>query len=85
MTSWAEKGITPDLNSGRWVMKGEATKSNYIRTGLIGPKSSNKFPFIKNSNVPFNNLITSEMPANKVVWPKGLNKWRGIFGQRQIK
>lgn len=32
--SWAEKGVTPHLNLGRWVMKGETTLPNYHLTGL---------------------------------------------------
>ena len=39
VTSWAEKGITPDLNPGRWVPLGDATKLNFYRTGLPGPKA----------------------------------------------
>lgn len=38
VTSWAKEGIMPDLSSGRWVMKGGASWSNYVRTGLPGGK-----------------------------------------------
>jgi hypothetical protein len=38
VTSWAEKGITPDLNPGRWVQLGGPGRWNYLKTGLWGPK-----------------------------------------------
>lgn len=78
VTSWASAGTKPDLNPGRWVMAGEATKTNYVLTGLWGPK-------IPKYNVPFSNSVTSTVPTTQVAWPSGINIWRGVFGQRQIR
>jgi hypothetical protein len=36
VTSWADKGVTPDLNPGRWVVKGGASFLNYLKTVLAG-------------------------------------------------
>jgi len=89
VTSWASDGIVPDLNPGRWVQLGDATLWNFWKTGLPGPKGylQRSPPFLKleESTVPFSNSITGEVPANSLQWPSGLDKWRGIFGQRQIK
>jgi RHS repeat-associated protein len=88
VTSWASEGITPDLNPGRWVQLGEATPVNFLKTGLPGPKgflqSSPPFLKIEGSTVPFSNFITGEVPANSLQRPGGFDKWRGLFGQRQI-
>ena len=85
VTSWAAKGITPDLNPGRWVMKGEATNTNYLLTGLWGPKGSISPLGITKSNVPFNNSITMKLPTTQVVWPSGWEAWKGLFGQRRLR
>jgi RHS repeat-associated protein len=88
VTSWADEGITPDLKPGRWVQLGEATKTNFWKTGLPGPKAylEPKPPFLRleSSKVPFTNSITSEVPASSLKWPSGWEKWKGILGQRQI-
>jgi ABC-type Fe3+-hydroxamate transport system substrate-binding protein len=85
VTSWADKGITPDLNPGRWVQLGEATKTNFWKTGLPGPKVTVIPPSYAPSKVPFNNSITDQVPASSLQWPSGWEKWKGILGQRQIK
>lgn len=89
VTSWADEGITPDLQSGRWVMLGEKTKWNYWRSGLPGGKilKSNKFPWFKyeGNQTKFDNSITASIPASQVRWPSGLDRIRGLFGQRIIK
>ena len=88
VTSWAAKGITPDLSPGRWVQLGEATKWNFFKTGLLGPKAYTKeaFPFIRFewSKVPLSNSITGEVPVFKVQWPPGWEAWKGILGQRVL-
>ncbi len=33
VTSWAKDQVTPDLQHGRWVMIGKATKLNYFAAG----------------------------------------------------
>jgi len=89
VTSWADEGITPDLNSGRWVQLGEPTKLSFWMTGLPGPKAwiGKKFPFIRleKSKVPYNNSVTADIPASQLQWPSGWEKWKGMLGQRQIK
>jgi len=89
VTSWADAGITPDLNPGRWVQVGGPTQLNFLMTGLPGPKGylQSEFPFFKieGSKVPFGNYITDEVPASSVQWPQGVDVWRGIFRQRQLK
>lgn len=89
VTSWADEGITPDLNPGRWVQLGGPTRTNFWLTGLPGGKAyvQPKWPFLRYdpSRVPFENYITSQVPASSLQWPKGWEKWKGILGQRQIK
>jgi len=89
VTSWADKGITPDLNAGRWVQLGEATKLNFWRTGLPGPKVNLSLTppsaSVRGSKVPFSNSITNDIPSSSLQWPPGLDKWRGLFGQRKIR
>jgi RHS repeat-associated protein len=86
VTSWAESGVTADLNPGRWVQLGEATPRNFWKTGLPGPKGTftNEFPFLKfeRSKVPFSNSISDSVPASSLEWPSGADKFRGGFGQR---
>jgi hypothetical protein len=89
VTSWADEGITPDLNPGRWVQMGDATNWNFIKTGLGGPKiyRTDKFPFFtkESSRVPFANSVTGEVPTSSLRWPSGWEKIKGILGQRQIQ
>jgi hypothetical protein len=84
VTSWADEGITPDLNPGRWVQLGEATTSNFWRTGLPGPKLTLNPLKLEGSKVPFSNSVTGQVPASSLQWPSGWEKWKGILGQRQI-
>jgi len=89
VTSWAEEGITPDLNPGRWVQLGGSTKLNLLLTGLPGPKLilEGEAPFIRlqRSRVSFENSITDEVPASVLSWPQGVEFWKGFLGQRQLK
>ena len=90
VTSWADEGITPDLNPGRWVVEGKATKLNFFKTGLWGPKTSKKFPFVQKSKVPFKNSITDDVPSSSVVSPKTTSKEPGalikkLWGQKKLK
>jgi len=86
VTSWADKGITPDLKSGRWVMKGGPTKANFWKSGLPGPKVywSKKFPFLKfkKSKADFTNFITDKVPASSVNLPPGPEVIKAPLGQR---
>jgi RHS repeat-associated protein len=90
VTSWADKGITPDLNPGRWVQLGGPTWWNFLKTGLPGPKAwiQSTYPFARFqwSRVPFSNSITDELPSSSLQWPQEIGEfWKGILGQRQIK
>jgi hypothetical protein len=90
VTSWATKGITPDLNPGRWVMLGRPTILNFILSGLAGPKAfpSSRFPFLRFEwvRVPFSNSVTGNLPQSALQWPRAWwEAWKGILGQRQIK
>lgn len=58
VTSWANEGITPDLNPGRWVQVGEATKPNFWKTGLPGPKLTLNPLKLEGSKVPFSHSVT---------------------------
>jgi RHS repeat-associated protein len=86
VTSWAERGVIPDLNPGRWVQLGGPSRWNFLKTGLPGPKAyfSNSAPFVRleASRVPFANSITGDVSASALRWPPGLEKWKGILGQR---
>lgn len=89
VTSWAGGGKIPDLNSGRWVVKGEATRWNFFKTGLGGPKTSSRFPFVKRPESPFKS-ITREVPSSSLVSPRTSLKEpfafiKRLFGQFQIK
>jgi len=84
VTSWADEGITPDLNPGRWVQLGEATTPNFWKTGLPGPKLTLNPLKLEGSKVPFSNSVTGQVPASSLQWPSGWEKWKGILGQRQI-
>ncbi|MCK5835419.1 MAG: hypothetical protein KAG98_06780, partial [Lentisphaeria bacterium] len=88
VTSWVPIGITPDLNSGRWVVKGAATRFNFFRTALWGPTSSNlkNFKTMKNFKA-----ITGFVPRSRLSFPKF--HWKNeplplikvFFGQWQLK
>ncbi len=88
VTSWADKGIIPDLNPGRWVMKGEATKWNFWKSGLPGPKvvRTGKFPYfrIQKSQADFLNSITDEVPTSSLKLPPGPEVIKAPLGQRVL-
>ena len=88
VTSWADKGIIPDLNPGRWVMKGEPTKWNFWKSGLPGPKASwsKEFPFLQleKSKADFSNFITGEVPASSVKLPPGPEVIKVPLGQHVL-
>jgi RHS repeat-associated protein len=75
VTSWASKGNTPDLNSGRWVMTGGATLGNYLRT--VGPATK---------LYPFGNSATGTLPAGSLQSPTGFaGNLAELLGQRIIR
>jgi hypothetical protein len=89
VTSWADAGVTPDLEVGRWVQVGNATYWNYAKSGLPGPKAyqTGSFPYVRleRSRSQFTNSITGEVPEVQLSWPPGLEAWKGMLGQRVIK
>ena len=86
VTSWAGKSILPDLNAGRWVMKGEATLWNYIKTGFWGPQIDIAGGQITVSLpvVPIANSVTGEVETSSLMWPRGWEWIKGFLGQRVI-
>ena len=73
-------------------MKGDATKWNFFKTGLGGPKMdfTKKFPYVKvqKSKVPFKNSITDDVPTSSLETPKGFGPdgyIKALFGQKKIK
>jgi hypothetical protein len=85
VTSWASEGATPDLNPGRWVMVGDASRWNFLKSGLIGAKITlNPFSY-ESANVPFTNYITAEVEKDLLKWPGGAEFLKGLLGQRVIK
>lgn len=85
VSSWADVGTTPDLNSGRWVMQGLPTRSNYLLSGLSGPKWLAPYWNFKfqGSRSALGNSVTNAVPRSSLRWPDGL--FKGIFGQRKIR
>ena len=82
------RGIRPNLNPIRWVMKGGAMRLNFWRAGLPGPKghATSRFPWfrIHSSNVPYENSITQMILGSRLQWPRGREFIKGFFGQRII-
>lgn len=74
VTSWAGRGVNPDLNPGRWVMTGGRTLGNYGRT--VGPAIR---------GYPYSNSISSTLPRGSLSYPQGATgNLSGLLGQRII-
>lgn len=78
VVSWAENGMSPDLNSGRWVMAGFNNLRNFSLSGIFA------------RGYPKTNVIEGVVNGNNLSYPIGgsAQKWeivKGIFGQRIIK
>ena len=81
VTSWADRGLVADLTPGRWVQLGEATKANFWRTGLPGPKLVGGR--LQASRADFTNFVTRRVPRSSLRWPTGgIESIKGFFGQR---
>jgi len=70
--------MTPDLNSGRWVMSGFNNMRNFSLSGIFA------------RGYPKNNVIEGTLGVNELNYPVGGNAklWeigKGLFGQRIIK
>lgn len=71
----------PGLEAGDWVMKGNATKWNYVRSFKW-----EKSDFIKNGNIPaaFKSGESFMVPRSSVKWPSGAEgMFKGLYGQRK--
>lgn len=78
VVSWAEEGMTPDLNSGRWVMAGFNNLRNFSLSGIF------------TRGYPKTNVIEGTLGVNELSYPIGETAkiWeigKGLFGQRIIK
>jgi len=83
VTSWADKGIIPDFNPKRWVMKGGKTLWNFAKSGLpFGKYKKGKF---QKPKADFTKGVTGKVPNSSLKWPGGWEKWKGYLGQRQIR
>jgi hypothetical protein len=86
VTSWAPNGTKPVLTGGTWVMLGGATKSNFLRSGLFGPKFyPQTMSFSAGGSQSAFTPITALVLRSRVGWPRGVEKWKGLLGQRQLK
>ena len=93
VTSWADAGITADLNPGRWVITGGPTRLNFWRTGLPAGRYavSRQFPWLRRASPapPFENYISGCLLKSQLRWPSlrdGLIECgKGCLGQRIIR
>ena len=60
ISSWASRGVTPDLGAGRWVMTGLPNLGNYLRT--FGPVLR---------GVPYSNSATCAVSGSTLAYPGG--------------
>ncbi len=58
------------------------TGVNYLMSGIGDPRLTRKPPFIQQSSYPFKNSSLTEVNKNQLIWPPGMEKWKGLFGQR---
>ncbi|MFY4857617.1 hypothetical protein ACOTVL_04070 [Aliarcobacter butzleri] len=83
VTSWASEGITPDLNSGRWVMLSKPNKLSFYFTLAFGGRLDTKNRTFKKGGGPFFcNYITKEVTWNQLALPckrKGEEHFIGLI------
>lgn len=91
VTTWADAGVEPDFNSGRWVQIGTANYFTFFLTGLPGGKFyfQRQFPYIRyqKSQVPFYNHKTTTICETRIRFPQGFGLdgyVKGLLGQRQV-
>ena len=65
----------PGLREGDWVMRGGTTRMNYLLSGKWDP-----FPW--NEYAAYSSGQTFEVSLDLLHWPRGLDWWKGILGQR---
>lgn len=83
VTSWAGPNVSPDLNSGRWIIIGDKSWLNFLKTGLPFGKIGGKFPFYtwQPSNVSFDNAVTDFVDISRLTWPKGIEAIKALLNQ----
>jgi RHS repeat-associated protein len=81
VSRWGRAG----LQEGDWVMKGGATRWNYIRSFKWEPTKKILGRY-GNEFAPFRSGAQYEVPASSVKWPRGWGRdgWvKGLYGQRR--
>ena len=74
VSSWASRGVKPDLNADRWVMVGNPTLRNYLAT--VGPVLR---------GYPLGNYASATLQACNVQCPGGpTGNLAGLLGQRIV-
>jgi RHS repeat-associated protein len=58
-----------------WVMKGEASPSNYFRSGKWDPNPTNTFASPSSGH-------QFTVPGESLSYPSGIDWWKGLIGQR---
>jgi RHS repeat-associated protein len=85
VTSWAPKGVVPDLTPGRWVQKGGPSFVNFVKTG-IWRGDFTLVPLAWNSKgASRSNFITAVVDKAELAWPSGKELLKGLLGQRVIR
>ncbi len=77
VTRWS---TPPAKCAERWVVRGGKTRWNWVMSGKCNP-------FRPKYHVPFDNGRCFRIPADKLAWPPGPEKFKGLFPwcQRVIK
>lgn len=52
-------------------------------SGVAGPRITTKVPFFKWSTYPYGNSAPKIVTKDQLIWPPGMEKWKGFFGQRK--
>jgi hypothetical protein len=79
VTSWAPEGVDPTIESGRWVMLGDATPVNYALSGVI------------QKGYPLANAVTQYVLSSDLAGPKPegggplLDAFKYAIGQRSCQ
>ncbi len=69
VSSFAARGVTPDLQPGRWVMTGNPGFWNWARAGMPGS---------------YQNSISGTLSSSNLAYPPGWEAIKGLLGQRVI-
>ncbi len=74
VVQWAPAGRSPTFAGNSWVMTGEQNVQNKLLSGTVHGKY----------NYPYNNSLHATFEATNLSYPRGWQKIKGLFGQRQI-